>query len=128
MKKIIYQVEVGVLLPKHHHEYKNYSIVYDKQYSYYNECIWFCESLEEAKASALDYVKKGVARTYAIVSTIHGFDDQEHTIINGNVCYKEDELYCSCEFTDFSIESVVYSIVKNNNALEECFVKKYNID
>ena len=132
MKKTIYQVEVGVLLKKDHPEYECYKTAFDRTYSYYNEGIWFCETLEEAKKSALDYVNAGVERTYAVISEINDFDDQEYEIINGTicykVCYKNYEEECSEEFTDYSLEVVIYSACKLNNTTTVDFINKLTIE
>ena len=128
MKKTIYQVEVGVLLEKDDPEYECYKTAFGNTYSYYNENIWFCESLEEAKQSALDYVNAGVERTYAVISKISDFEDQEYKILNGTICYKEDEEDCSEEFTDYSLEAVIYSACKLNNTTTLDFINKLTIE
>ena len=123
MKKTIYQVEVGILLQKKHPEYECYKVAFVNTNSYYNENIWFCETLEDAKESGLNYVKNGVERTYAIISKISDFDDEEHEIINGNVCYKEDGMDCSGEFTDYTLDAVVYSYCKIKGIINN-FIKR----
>lgn len=113
----IYQVEVGVLLDETDEEFESYNGVFDNKWGYYNENLWFCYDLDDAKESALNYAKNGVEKTYAIISKINGFDKNEYKIESGNVIYKDGEMDCSEEFTDYSLEAVVHSYCKIKNEI-----------
>ena len=67
----LYKVEVGVLLPKTHEEFKDYSQVYDKKHAFYDENVVFFTNKEKAITYAKRYVRKGVANTYGIVSVLN---------------------------------------------------------
>lgn len=109
MKKI-YQYEVGILLDKTDTEYESYSQVWDKKHGYYNE-DWGVEfSFDSAKNYIKDYVNNGVKNTYGIVSEIIVSDEiykemLENVEING---YYDT----SCYDMDFSLENVIYSLIK----------------
>ena len=70
MKKVLYLLEVGVLLPKKHKEYNDYSQVYDKKHSYYDENVIFFTDYSKAIEYALTYIVKGVKNTYAIIKQV----------------------------------------------------------
>ena len=67
----LYKVEVGVLLPKTHKEFKNYSQVYDKKHAFYDENVVFFTNKEKAITYAKRYVRNGVVNTYGIVSVLN---------------------------------------------------------
>ena len=67
----LYKVEVGVLLPKTHKEFKDYSQVYDKKHAFYDENVVFFTNKEKAITYAKRYVRKGVVNTYGIVSVLN---------------------------------------------------------
>ena len=67
----LYKVEVWVLLPKTHEEFKDYSQVYDKKHAFYDENVVFFTNKEKAITYAKRYVRKGVVNTYGIVSVLN---------------------------------------------------------
>lgn len=67
----LYKVEVGVLLPKTHKEFKDYSQVYDKKHAFYDENVVFFTNKEKAIMYAKRYVRNGVVNTYGIVSVLN---------------------------------------------------------
>lgn len=67
----LYKVEVGVLLPKKHEEYEDYSQVYDKKHAFYDENTLFFTNKEKAITYAKRYVRNGVVNTYGIVSALN---------------------------------------------------------
>lgn len=67
----LYKVEVGVLLPKTHKDYKDYSQVYDKKHAFYDENVVFFTNKEKAITYAKRYVRNGVVNTYGIVSALN---------------------------------------------------------
>lgn len=67
----LYKVEVGVLLPKTHKEFKDYSQVYDKKHAFYDENVVFFTNKEKAITYAKRYVRNGVVNTYGIVSVLN---------------------------------------------------------
>ena len=67
----LYKVEVGVLLPKTHKEFKDYSQVYDKKHAFYDENVVFFANKEKAIMYAKRYVRNGVVNTYGIVSVLN---------------------------------------------------------
>ena len=69
-KITLFMVEVGVLLAKNSSEFEDYSQVFDCKHAYYDEntCIFLDGSA--AIEFALNYVMKGVNRTYAIVKEL----------------------------------------------------------
>ena len=123
----VYQVEVGVLLNEHDKEYGSYNIVYDEKYGYYNENLWFCKTYDEAKETALRYVNNGVEKTYAIISYINDFDEQDFEINEyGNIIDKETGYDLDSEFTNYNLDYVVKSYKKENGKIVEDFVKVGN--
>lgn len=77
----LYKVEVGVLLPKTHKEFKDYSQVYDKKHAFYDENVVFFTNKENAIGYAKIYVANGVVNTYGIVSALN----YDPAAIYGNV-------------------------------------------
>lgn len=72
-KKVIklYKVEVGVLLPKTHKEYEDYSQVYDKKHAYYDENVVFFTNKRNAIRFLNHYLANGVVNTYGILSELN---------------------------------------------------------
>ena len=67
----LYKVEVGVLLPEAHKEFKDYSQVYDKKHAFFDENVVFFTNKEKAITCAKRYVRKGVVNTYGIASVLN---------------------------------------------------------
>lgn len=123
MKPIkLYKVEVGVLLPKDHDEFADYSQVYDKQHAYYDENTIFFTNKEMAIQYVKKYVKNGVVNTYGIVSEliydpqeIYG-DDYVEYLADDLKSIKENgyfenyvDIFCD---DNWDIKNVVYNIYK----------------
>lgn len=118
----VYQVEVGVLLNENDEEYGSYNIAYDEKYGYYNENLWFCKTYEEAKESALKYVKSGVERTYGVISEIDIDNEDVYISLNGNIIDKDSGYDLDSEFCDYSLDLVVKSYAKMEKGIIEDFI------
>ena len=117
----LFQVEVGVLLPSTHPEFEYYNDAFNPAYGYKNENIWFTNSYVDAVKGATSYVEEGVNNTYGIVSEI-GELSEDFIIDNGNVVEKETGVDFSEDFNDFSLNKVVFSIMKTGEKTFKNFV------
>lgn len=117
----VFRVEVGVLLPQTHEEYKDYSQVYGCKNAYYDENQVVFMTKEEAINYAKNYVANGVINTYAIV-----VDE----IINTDSEVVEEIKMSGWSFDidmdDFTFDgtNVVFSLVKTENKQIENFINK----
>lgn len=107
----VYLVEVGVLLPGDSPEYNQYNNVYDCVHAFYDEDQYYVDTLEEAKRNAKKYVEQGVEGTYAVISSSALPDD-----VDVSEAIVENEHYL--------MESVVYSLKKENGKLVEDFLEE----
>lgn len=122
MKKI-YQIEVGIILTPDYEEYNSYNNVYNKDYSYYNENIWFCSSKKEAIKTAKEYVKNGVENTYAIISDVGKCDNDYSIDESGNIVDSEGYDYNS-DFASYQLEDVIDAYIKVENRLTKFLIKE----
>lgn len=109
----VYLLELGVLLDKNDEDYEFYSRAYDNAHGFFDEGQGYYVDLKKAVEEATAYVKGGVEKTYAIVSETeldYEFTQEE---LDDDVCV-EDEKY--------ELESVVFSLVKENGCLKENFL------
>lgn len=111
----LYLVDVGTLLDNTDPEYTMYSIVYDKQYAYYDYDQYFVRTKDEAINDAKEYVKTHGEDSYAVISVQTGFDDD---------LSNEDLEFIDLGLTDYSIENVVYSVANINGKIIENFIEK----
>ena len=131
-------LELGVLVDKSD-EFDYYSSAYDHKHGYYDET--YLNGLEKdfdaLKEDALNYLKDGVANTYAIITSIdvkgseEDFEDviqqmEEDRFIDNSVDFLDGE--------QFELDNVVWSAYKDengkihegflgNNPVEECKVE-----
>lgn len=131
-------LELGVLVDKSD-EFDYYSSAYDHKHGYYDET--YLNGLEKdfdaLKEDALNYLKDGVANTYAIITAIdvkgseEDFEDviqqmEEDRFIDNSVDFLDGE--------QFELDNVVWSAYKDengdihenfvgNNQVEECKVE-----
>lgn len=124
----VYRVEVGLLLDKEDSEYSAYNNVFDRLNAYYDEGDGFFEDLEEAKAFAKSYVKSGMNGTYGIVSDL-GELPEDMVVSDKKLLFKDDSndvdfINAFDTETLYGANSVVYSVRKVNDKLEEDFVNK----
>ena len=123
-------LECGVLLEEDHPEFKDYSVAYDHKHGYYDET--YLNSLEGdlelLKESGLDYIKKGVNGTYAILTKVDVQGSMEDDFIKDAIKDIEDGMYIdnSIEFLDgeqFKASNVIWSAYKDENGeIHENFV------
>ena len=99
--KQMYLIDVGVLLEKEHPEFKEYSLVYNKQWGFYDENQYYEGDLEKAKLMAREYVENGCDMTYAVVKR----SDVE-----------------SLDLETYELEDVEYSVAKIEDDLIEEFL------
>lgn len=117
----VFRVELGVLLPKTHKEYNDYSQVYGGKNAYYDENEVLFMTKEDAICYAKYKVATGVTNTYAIV-----VDE----IINTNNEVVEEIKMSGWSFDidmdDFTFDgtNVVFSLVKTENEQIENFLNK----
>lgn len=124
----VYRVEVGLLLDKEDSEYYDYNNVFDGLNSYYDEGDGFFEDLDEAKDFAKGYVQSGINGTYGIVSDL-GELPEDMIVSERKLLFKDDSN--DVDFIDafdtdtlYGAKSVVYSVRKVNDKLEENFINK----
>lgn len=124
----VYRVEVGLLLDKEDAEYYDYDNVFDNLNAYYDEGDGFFEDLDEAKDFAKGYVQSGMNGTYGIVSDL-GELPEDMIVSERKLWFKDDS--SDVDFinafdteTLYGANSVVYSVRKVNDKLEENFVNK----
>ena len=117
----VFRVELGVLLPKMHKEYNDYSQVYGGKNAYYDENEVLFMTKEDAISYAKYKVATGVKNTYAIVV-------DEIINIDNEVL---DEIKMSgwsfdIDMDDFTFDgtNVVFSLVKTENGQIEKFLNK----
>ena len=111
-----YLVEVGVLLTKEDEDYDAYCGVYDLKYGYYDENQFYMKEKEKAIKYAKKYAKKGIDRTYGIVSITSLPDDFdfEKEIVEGE---------------SYNLKDVVFSNVKiGDEILEDFLVNDEKLD
>lgn len=113
-----YLVDVGVLLFKGDPQFENYSVVYNKNYGYYDEGQHYVGTLEEAIEEVKSYVKNGVEHTYGIVS---------NTTLDDDLGVEDlDEIDVECE--EYILDNVVYSVAKFDGELVEDFLEEKSRD
>lgn len=127
-KRTLYKVEVGVLLKKTHPDYLDYSQVFDRTHSYFDENTIFFTNKKKAVSYLKKYVRNGVINTYGILSRLE-YDPIE---IYGKDCQDLDELVKSDlksikeqgiieDYVDmfcgdlFNTDFVIYNIYKTEN-------------
>lgn len=124
----VYRVEVGLLLDKEDSEYYDYDNVFDGLNSYYDEGDGFFEDLDEAKDFAKSYVQSGMNGTYGIVSDLgelpEGMLVSERKLVFKDDSNDVDFINAFDTETLYGANSVVYSVRKVNDKLEENFVNK----
>lgn len=117
----VFRVELGVLLPKTHKEYNDYSQVYGGKNAYYDENEVLFMTKEDAICYAKYKVATGVTNTYAIV-----VDE----IINTNNEVVEEIKISGWSFDidmdEFTFDgtNVVFSLVKTESEQIENFLNK----
>ena len=115
----VYLLEVGVLLDEDDEEYEFYSQAYDKAHGFYDEGQNYYVSLSKAIRSAKEYVEEGVENTYAIVSETELDYEFTQDELDEDVCVENEE---------YSLASVVFSVVKENGCLKEGFLNDYVLE
>lgn len=121
MKKLVYCVEVGVVLDKNDCEFDCYTIgdFFDDCYGFYDENRVLTFDYQHAIDYAKDYVKNGVINTYAIIhSDIFNFDKKDIEDIE-NWGYADDYIFSP------TIESTSLLLLKNeSNRIEKIISKR----
>ena len=69
MKKELFRLDIGVLLNKDDEEFECYNQVYTKEFGFYDEDQSIYLDYNDAIKEAKEYVKNGVDRTYAVISS-----------------------------------------------------------
>lgn len=69
MRKELFRLETGVLLGKDHPEFEAYSQVYTKNHGFYDEDVSILFDYDDAKKHAISYMKDGVDKTYAVITS-----------------------------------------------------------
>lgn len=117
----VFRVELGVLLPKMHKEYNDYSQVYGGKNAYYDENEVLFMTKEDAISYAKYKVATGVKNTYAIVvdEIINTDNEVVEEIKMSGWSFDID----MDEFT-FDGTNVVFSLVKTKNEQIENFLNK----
>lgn len=117
----VFRVELGVLLPKMHKEYNDYSQVYGGKNAYYDENEVLFMTKEDAISYAKYKVATGVKNTYAIVvDEIINIDNEVLEEI------KMSGWSFDIDMDDFTFDgtNVVFSLVKTENKQIENFLNK----
>lgn len=98
----LYLVDVGIILPPFHREYRAYNQVYDRKNALYDEHQYFMADKNEAIKAAREYVEQGMKMTYGIVSEQTGFSDN-----------LTDEEISELEVSGSDYSTCIYSIKKD---------------
>ena len=111
----VFRVELGVLLPKMHKEYNDYSQVYGGKNAYYDENEVLFMTKEDAISYAKYKVATGVKNTYAIVV--------DEIINTDNEVLEEIKMSgwsFDIDMDDFTFDgtNVVFSLVKTDKQIE----------
>lgn len=126
MSRLIYKVEVGVLLPQDHDEFDCYSEVYDEKHGYYDENVLFFLEEERAIHYANEYIKDGVVNTYGIVKeliydaeefygdTYKEYEEEDIRSIKEEL-YLENyvDLFCS---DNWNMDGIIYAKYKDEKS------------
>ena len=112
---LVLNCEVGVLLqPLQPEEKFNQYNIYDGKYGYYdeNQIVYKQSDLDKAIEYAKAYVKKGVEKTYAIITN------------QGDCGWITEENFDDGEFEGFTYDmaDIIFSIAKINEVLVEHFI------
>ena len=120
----VYLIEHGILLPKDDKEYEYYSNAYDRKngyYDYYQE--YDCNDLENIKKEILDYLKNNCQANEYYIITKQGKLKNYNVSIEASLEEIKQELNDCWEQPDYSVESVVYSVYKDDQkVIHEKFV------
>lgn len=109
MKKDLYFVEVGVLLPPNHDDYESYQIRhFHNEFGFYDENKLTFLTQEKATEYAEYYVKNGANNTYAILYNFN-CDITEQELDDIKNC-----LYCECSL-EMPIDTITRFFYKQNN-------------
>lgn len=115
-------LECGVLLKEDNPEFDSYSVAYDHKHGYYDET--YLNSLEEdfnaLKEDGLEYIKKGVNGTYAIMTKIDVQGTKDDDFIQDAIKGIEDGMCIdnSVDLLDneqFKASNVIWSAYKDEN-------------
>lgn len=106
-----YLLDEGILLTEKDAEFEHYNIVYDHKYGYYDEGQCYVATMEDAINQAMQYVKEGVEKTYAVVS---------NTTLDDDIDINDDELCVEDE--EYIVDNIVYSVAKINGKIVENFI------
>lgn len=120
MKKLVYCVEVGIVLDKNDEEFDCYTIgdFFDDCYGFYDENRVLTFDYQQAVDFAEYYVKNGVINTYAIIhNDIFNFDDKDIEDIKNWNCADD------CIFNP-TIESTSLFLLKNESNKIEKIISK----
>lgn len=117
----VFRVELGVLIPKTHKEYNDYSQVYGGKNAYYDENEVLFMTKEDAICYAKYKVATGVTNTYAIV-----VDEIIHSDVEGIEEIRGIGWNDSIDMDEFTFDgtNVVFSLVKTENEQIENFLNK----
>lgn len=119
----LYKVEVGVLLPKTHEEYEDYSQVYDEKHAFYDENVVFFTNKEKAITYAKKYVRNGVVNTYGIVSALNYdpvaiYDEEDAAMYSFEDMQQIEQEGCLENYDDlfgednWDVKNVIFNIYK----------------
>lgn len=126
----VYLVEHGMLLSKEDREYECYSKVYDKQHSFYDLYQEYdCYELETIKQNALLYLENTTEKNLYYIITEQG--KLKNYYISKDITEETEwgeikqDLNDCWEQPDYSVESIVWSVYKDENGIiHENFIKK----
>lgn len=126
----VYLVEHGMLLSKEDREYECYSKVYDKQHSFYDFYQEYdCYELETIKQNALLYLENTTEKNLYYIITEQG--KLKNYYISKDITEETEwgeikqDLNDCWEQPDYSVESIVWSVYKDENGIiHENFIKK----
>jgi len=122
MGKEIFRLDAGILLDKNDPEFECYNNVYTKEFGFYDEWQSLYLDYGEAKKDADDYIKDGVNKTYAVISS-DGEYDIEH-LFGGGEEYTEGEKYSIlnetyyCTKISYSEDCIDYFAYKDNGEIK----------
>lgn len=105
----VFLLDEGVLLSSESDYFDCYNMVYDKKWGYHDEGQCYIKDKETAINDAINYVEKGVEKTYAVITS---------TIIDDSADLDD----CPVEDEDYDVNDIIFSVAKINGEIVFGFI------
>lgn len=105
----VFLLDEGVLLSSESDYFDCYNMVYDKKWGYHDEGQCYIKDKETAINDAINYVKEGVEKTYAVITS---------TIIDDSADLDD----CPVEDENYDVNDIIFSVAKINGEIVFGFI------